>query len=409
MMKSLTIGIVGCGPAGLAAALFLSRDGHQVQLIERFEEPKPLGAGLLLQPTGLAVLAALGLDETAIEHGAVINRIYGRTSSGTEIFDLSYRDLRSHYFGLGIHRGTLFGLLYDEAVRLNIPICTGCEINGNMGSGAQQTLIDAEGHEHGPFDLVIDASGLKSFLRPNDLIALNRPYPFGAIWGVVDDPAQHFGADLLQQRYEGAHIMIGMLAIGRELDHDTAKCTFFWSLPPGGYQSWLQQGMESWKAQVIGYWPELEPFLAQFQTADDLTFAEYSDIILKRWHHERLVFIGDAGHSTSPQLGQGANLGLTDALVLASLLRQHRDVDGALTAYSKLRRSPVYFYQWASRWLTPFFQSHSKTAGLVRDLSFGLLCRTPVAKTEMLKTLTGLKTGIFTSTTPDVLRKMSDT
>ncbi|TIS71130.1 MAG: FAD-dependent oxidoreductase, partial [Mesorhizobium sp.] len=50
---SLDIAIAGAGPAGLAAALYLKRAGHRVTIFERFDEPKPVGSGLILQPTGL--------------------------------------------------------------------------------------------------------------------------------------------------------------------------------------------------------------------------------------------------------------------------------------------------------------------------------------------------------------------
>ena len=54
-MRALRIAIAGAGTAGLAAAAFLTRDGHDVQLFERFDEPRAsIGAGLMLQPTGLA-------------------------------------------------------------------------------------------------------------------------------------------------------------------------------------------------------------------------------------------------------------------------------------------------------------------------------------------------------------------
>jgi salicylate hydroxylase len=58
----LRIAICGCGPAGLAAALLLHRGGHHVVILERFERAKPLGSGLIVQPTGLVVLHELGLD-----------------------------------------------------------------------------------------------------------------------------------------------------------------------------------------------------------------------------------------------------------------------------------------------------------------------------------------------------------
>lgn len=52
-MRGLDIAIAGCGPCGLAAALLLHRAGHHVTLFERFDTPRPIGSGLMLQPTGL--------------------------------------------------------------------------------------------------------------------------------------------------------------------------------------------------------------------------------------------------------------------------------------------------------------------------------------------------------------------
>ena len=73
------IAIVGCGVAGQAAALFLHRAGHRVEIFERFESPRPIGAGLLIQPTGQAVLERLGLAEAALAHGAKVTRMLGHS------------------------------------------------------------------------------------------------------------------------------------------------------------------------------------------------------------------------------------------------------------------------------------------------------------------------------------------
>ncbi len=400
-MKPLKIGIVGSGTSGLAAAAFLTRDGHDVTLFERFDSPRPVGAGLLLQPTGLACLARLGLDETALDAGARIDRLYGEDADGSVIFDLAYSNLRPHLFGLGIHRGALFSLLYDEVMRLGVPVRTACEIVDTEIEAGSRHLVDADGGRHGPFDLVVDASGMRSRLRdPHGTVCRNRPFRYGAVWGVCDDPGQAFGGESLQQRYDGAGVMIGMLAIGRRPADGREAVTFFWSLPVASYDQWRQDGLDPWKARVIGYWPELAPFMEQFRTVDDLTFAAYSDTIMKRWHAERIVFIGDSAHCTSPQLGQGANLGLIDALTLSLSLRGAGSLDEALLRHTKARKSHVTFYQLASRWLTPFFQSDSRALAWLRNRSFGLLCRTPYVKTEMLRTLAGIKTGPFGTLDP---------
>jgi len=60
----------------------------------------------------------------------------------------------------------------------------------------------------------------------------------------------------------------------------------------------------------------------------------------------------------------------------------------------------VRFYQFASRWLTPFFQSASRSAAAVRDLTFGPASRLPFARRHMLATLAGIKTGPFSQLEP---------
>src|SRR6478735_3003396 len=167
-MPPLRIAIAGAGTAGLAAAAFLTRDGHDVRLFERFAEPRPLGAGLMLQPTGLACLARLGLDRAAIEHGAIVLGIDGTTVRGAHIFDVRYRELAPRLFGIGIHRGALFSLLYDEVKRLTVPINASLEMGASRCVAGGRLLIDAQGNEHGPFDLVVDGTGQRSPLRAGE-------------------------------------------------------------------------------------------------------------------------------------------------------------------------------------------------------------------------------------------------
>ena len=112
-MKPLHIAIVGYGTAGQAAALLLARDGHRVEVFERAPEPGPVGAGFLLQPTGLQVLWELGLLPDVLAHGRRVNRLYGETPCGRAVMDMRYSGLDARLFGLGMQRGALFTLLAD--------------------------------------------------------------------------------------------------------------------------------------------------------------------------------------------------------------------------------------------------------------------------------------------------------
>jgi salicylate hydroxylase len=400
-MQPLRIAIAGAGTAGLAAASFLTRDGHGVQVYERFAEPRPLGAGLMLQPTGLACLARLGLDRAAIDNGAVVLGIDGRTVRGARIFDVSYRELGPSLFGIGIHRGALFQLLYDEMRRLAVPITASTDMRSSRCVPGGRLLIDAQGNEHGPFDLVIDGTGQRSPLRAGAVeVNIERPYAYGALWGITPMPDGWPHPDWLVQVYDGCHLMVGILPVGRRPGDPRQLAALFWSLRVRDHAAWREGGIERWRTQVLGAWPEAQPFVEQVRSADDMTFASYADVTLRQRYAERIVFIGDAGRVTSPQLGQGANLALIDAAVLAQCLREQPSPGAALAAYAERRRAHTRFYSYASRWLTPFFQSDSRIAGLVRDLTFPIAGKVPYVRREMVRTLSGMKTGLFTHLDP---------
>src|SRR4051794_29297726 len=127
--RAYDVAVAGCGPAGLAAALLLRRAGHAVRLYERFETPRPIGSGLMLQPVGLAVLDRLGLGETARAAGMRIDRLYGRAEpSGRVVLDVRYAWLRTPgLHGVGIHRAALFDLLHRAVADAGIEIVTGRE------------------------------------------------------------------------------------------------------------------------------------------------------------------------------------------------------------------------------------------------------------------------------------------
>jgi salicylate hydroxylase len=119
----LDIAIIGCGPSGMAAALFLSRAGHRVRIFERFDAPRPIGSGRLLQPTGLAVLRRLDLIEKVARAGARIDRLAGTAlPSGRPILSVAYADLGEGLHGIGIHRASLFNILHDAVLAAGIEI-----------------------------------------------------------------------------------------------------------------------------------------------------------------------------------------------------------------------------------------------------------------------------------------------
>src|SRR3954454_15353935 len=119
------VGIVGAGTAGLAGAALLARAGGFVGVLERAPEPGPVGAGLLLQPTGIGVLERLGVLEEVRAGAAPIHRVVGTTIAGHRFMDLAYEP-GEH--GLGVHRGALFTALRGAAERAGARLQAGVEV-----------------------------------------------------------------------------------------------------------------------------------------------------------------------------------------------------------------------------------------------------------------------------------------
>jgi len=377
MGKSYDIAIAGAGPAGLAAALYLKRAGHKVTIFERFDEPKPVGSGLILQPTGLTVLADLGLFEEILALGSRIERLHGTDAkSGRTVLEVRYDARRGRRFGLAVHRAALFGVLYRAALREAIAIETNVEIE-TPETAERAMLVCGNGKRLGPFDLVVDASGARSKLRQclGDA-AMPRPLAYGAFWASLGW-RDGFDKNALLQRYDKASIMVGVLPIGSPQPGSEDMAAFFWSLKPDDAERIKAEGLEAWKARVVSVWPACEAFTSQIDSFEQLSLARYGHHTMALPAGRRLAVIGDAAHSTSPQLGQGANMALLDAAALGHALAQANSIDDALATYASARRWHVRVFQALSLSLTPFYQSDSAALPFVRDRMVATLARIP--------------------------------
>ncbi len=401
-MTQRSLGVVGCGTAGPALALFAARAGFDVTLYERVVDPGPVGAGIVVQPTGQAVLARLGLLDHVMARGARIDRLLAE-SGRRRVVDLDYGLLGSGVFGLGLHRGALFEALFDAVAREpRIQLACGVDVvAAPAGPDGRRVVVDATGARHGHHDMVVVADGAASVLRGADALEKRVDvYPWGALWFVAEVDAWSHEATLYQA-LRGTQRMFGMLPTGlgplsKGTNANRQLISVFWSIAERAVADWQQRPLSEWKAEAMTLAPVAEPLLDQINDHSDLLFSRYYDVRMPRHHADGVIFIGDAAHAMSPQLGQGCNLALFDAMVLADYFRAMPDqLDRAAAAYHRDRRHHLRYYQWATRMLTPYFQSDSRVRGWLRDRFMGLLCRLPWVRGQMIRSMAGIKRGIL--------------
>jgi 2-polyprenyl-6-methoxyphenol hydroxylase-like FAD-dependent oxidoreductase len=355
-----------------------------VTVFEKFATPRAVGAGILVQPTGLAAMRTLGIEDEILAHGAKADWLYGVNHRGRRVIDIRYDRWQKGSYGLGLHRGVLFNALWNAATQAGVQITTGHEVT-------QLSELNS-------YSLRVIADGSASQLRgQTGLPVRDKLYPWGAVWAVLPDAQRHYGSTLWQW-YRGAHQMLGIMPTGLAPKGDDPHAnapvvSLFWSLRADRYSALQAAGLPAWKDTLLALNPACGALLDHITSMDQLTWARYHDISMPSYHTHNTVVIGDAAHATSPQLGQGTNLALLDAVALASNLANHSTLPHALAAYTRERKGHLYFYSQASRLLTPLFQSDLTVLPWLRDVFLATSSGWPVLKGVNLQTLVGVRTG----------------
>ena len=195
------------------------------------------------------MLTELGLAAEILAHSAPIARLFGCNTHGETVLDARYADLAApDVFGLGIHRASLFSALHDAVLAAGIAIRSGREAVGTELSGKRRRLLFIDGDTSPAHDLVVDALGVASPLVP----ASNGWLPYGALWSTLPWPDDGpFRADWLEQRYERARRMAGVLPTGPRRGSGRNELALFWSLRADAFERWRNAGLGAWKRKRL--------------------------------------------------------------------------------------------------------------------------------------------------------------
>lgn len=380
--EGMRIAVVGCGAAGAAAAVFLKRDGHEVVVFEQAPECRAVGAGFLMQPSGMEVLRELGIYEKIVSHASRIRRLHVLEKDGRDLMELRYEELGEGMFGAGLHRPVVMDALMVLLEKEGVEIRWGGRVEG------ARRLADGWEVEGMHFDLLVVADGARSAMRRGLLgEGYDRGYGWGAFWFIGKNHGVFPSGDL-HQIVNGTRQLAGFLPTGRESPDGEELLSLFWSIRVKDDREIRSGPLRKWKDEVLELCPMAEDLLGQIDGWDQVLTARYGDVRMRKWHGERLAFLGDAGHTMSPQLGQGVNLALEDASCLAACLREF-PLEKALRTYSRKRGPVLRYYQFATRWLTPVFQSDHEWIEPFRHRGFRISQRIPLVRKMMTRSMAG--------------------
>lgn len=377
MSRSLRIAIVGNGIAGAAASILLRRQGHRIDHFERLGPKTPAGAGMLLHPAAAPLLDELGIRAAVWRLGSPITRLAGATVGGRKILDFRYEDCGGGVHALGIQRQTLLRAL-SAADPGRDAVLYGCEVESVDATGGGLTTRD--GVVHGCYDLIVAADGagsaIRRFLRGN--LLRDRASSSAALVCLVDDPTR-LSDDAVRMYFDGPR-HVSIWPVGREGANGIPRVNVSINATLAEARAWVEGGQ--WRREAVRLCPSLETLLQSDPARGDPMVFSYRDIAIRASQVERVVLLGDAAHSMSPQLGLGALLALGDAAWLARGLA-HPGVEAPIPRLAAGRHERVRRIQRASRWITPFFQSHSRILATLRDAVSNPVSRLPIVSRRL--------------------------
>jgi 2-polyprenyl-6-methoxyphenol hydroxylase-like FAD-dependent oxidoreductase len=338
MAKIETILVVGGGVAGLATASALHQHGFTTELVERQQRWHALGAGFLVQANGMRMLRSLGLAAGVQNAGAVVRRWQFHDEQG-EV--LSETDLEALWGDagpcVGIERSKLQRALLPGVGDLR------CRLGTSVISVVQDDRRVSVGFSDGStkdYDLVVGADGIRSTIRaltltaaaPNDLGAMN--------WRSIA-PIRPAGLTGLQM-HMGDWCVFGLVPMGAGRTYG-----FAYVIQPRFHDP-LEGRLGRLRKRFATFGGRVQEYLALLERDDQVICSAMEWMEFEKWYTGRVVLVGDAAHASSPMMGQGGNMAMEDACVLAEELREAATVASALHSYVSRRKARVEWVQHQS-------------------------------------------------------------
>ncbi|HEJ9093614.1 TPA: FAD-dependent urate hydroxylase HpxO [Serratia odorifera] len=326
--------IIGGGIGGLCTAIALKRIGINAEVFEAVKQIKPVGAAISIWPNGVKCLNYLGMKEPLRQLGgpmqymAYQEYLHGQTLTRFSLDPLVTSVGERPY---PVARAELQAMLlatygYD------------CVQFGKRVSGVEETpdgvsaWFDDGSQAHG--DFLIAADGTHSVIRPYVLgHQVERRYAGYVNWNGLVTIDETIAPANQWTTFVGEGKRVSLMPVAGN------RFYFFFDVPlPIGLPEDRTTARADLQRYFSGWAEPVQKLIAAIDPATTNRIEIHDIEPFERLVRGRVALLGDAGHSTTPDIGQGGCAAMEDAVVLAIALQTNSlGVEDALLRYQEKR------------------------------------------------------------------------
>ncbi|GAB2631678.1 FAD-dependent oxidoreductase [Emticicia sediminis] len=322
--------VVGAGIGGQSVAIGLKKAGFEVDIIELHKEFNVYGVGIIQQANALRALDAIGVADEAMRRGSPYGKVKLCLPHGLQIGEAGTPPIGRFPSHNGISRKILHDVLFEEAQKVGLKYRMGVTVEtiDNQPDVANVTFSDGTS---GSYDIVIAADGVNSKVRKLIFGEFMSNYVGLSVWRYAfKRPASlDTGYIFFNKKHK-----LGVIPMTAE------TCYIFVNSAEGDNPIIPEdQLVDRLKAYMSAYpIPMVQELIPQVTDAKLVNYRTLETLkIPAPWYKNRVVVLGDAAHTTIPQLGSGAALAIEDAVVLIEELQKEGSVEETFERYMKRR------------------------------------------------------------------------
>jgi 2-polyprenyl-6-methoxyphenol hydroxylase-like FAD-dependent oxidoreductase len=330
--------VVGGGIGGLTAGVALRRAGVAVDLVEIQERPTVYGVGIIQPNNTLRALDRIGLADTCVRMGGAFPgwRIFD--AGGSHLMDAPNPSEASprHPPVNGLTRPVLQKILTDAAIEAGVSFRNGTTVRNLSHDGGVEEVEFADGRRE-RYQLVVACDGMRSSMRPLLFGGDHEPKYTGlAVWryNFHRPPRVQWG-----EIHFGAHAKAGLVPMSPSqmymfvVTAEPAKQR----IDPASLAAELRHRLR----EFTGFIAELRELI---EDSAAVVYRPIDTMLLPSpWNKGHTILIGDAAHTTTPHLAQGAAMAIEDAVLLAELVGARSNLEAVFEEFMKRRFERVKY------------------------------------------------------------------